>query len=129
MKKLLAYLFLAIYLFSFTEAKQVLRLPVLIEHYISHNEGQQELGVIAFFKMHYWDTPVKDSDYHDDMNLPFKSHTNCNFALTGLQIPPKNIEISFEVKDIPVQKVQNFSYSEHFTKPYYRFIFRPPISI
>ncbi|MCJ7935908.1 MAG: hypothetical protein MUW56_20340 [Chryseobacterium sp.] len=75
MKKLISILLLSLYLVSTTELYQLLKLPVLIEHYIEHKELNPDMSLTAFLKTHY-DNPVKDSDHDTDQKLPFVSHAN-----------------------------------------------------
>ncbi|HMU08256.1 MAG TPA: hypothetical protein PKC37_10120 [Kaistella sp.] len=125
MKKLLTYFLLSLYLLSFTEARQVLKLPNLIEHYISHELRDKNTTLYSFIKMHYLDAPVKDSDYNQDMSLPFKTHDLSPISI-NLVVPPKKIEFSFEQKKLFVEKKQNFAYSETFYPSVFQKIWQPP---
>lgn len=75
MKKLISILLLTLYLVSTTELYQLLKMPLLIEHYIQHKDLNPEMSFTAFLKTHY-DHPVKDSDHDQDQRLPFVSHAN-----------------------------------------------------
>ncbi|UBB90772.1 hypothetical protein J4771_05345 [Candidatus Kaistella beijingensis] len=125
MKKLLTYFLLSLYLLSFTEARQVLKLPNLIEHYISHELRDKNTTLYSFIKMHYLDAPVKDSDYNQDMSLPFKTHDLSPISI-NLVVPPKKIEFNFEQKKLFVEKKQNFAYSETFYPSVFQKIWQPP---
>ena len=127
-KKYLVYFLLVTYLFSFTEMKQALKLPNLIEHYINHKVKDPKTTLFSFLKMHYLDAPVKDADYKDDMKLPFKTH-DLSFVSINLNLPPKEIEFTVITRKIIQKKNNLFVYSEHFTVPQYSSVFRPPISI
>lgn len=74
MKKLLAIFFLSIYLVSTTELCELLKLPLLVEHYIEHSQENPELSIGAFLIRHYnnhlKDHPLND-DYEQDLKLPF----------------------------------------------------------
>ncbi|PTT35446.1 hypothetical protein DBR28_12260 [Chryseobacterium sp. HMWF028] len=74
-KKLISILLLSLYLVSTTELYQLLKMPLLIEHYIQHKSLNPEMSFTAFLKTHY-DNPVKDSDHDQDQKLPFVSHAN-----------------------------------------------------
>ena len=125
MKKWLTYFLLSIYLLSFTEAKQVLKLPNLVEHYISHEIRNKNISLFKFIKIHYLDEQVMDSDYKQDMSLPFKTHDFSTISI-NLVIPPKKIEFSFEPKKLFVEKNQNFTYSETFYPSVFQKIWQPP---
>ncbi len=75
MKKLISILLLSLYLVSTTELYQLLKMPLLIEHYIQHKSLNSEMSLTAFLKTHY-DHPVKDSDHDQDQKLPFVSHAS-----------------------------------------------------
>ena len=125
LKKLLTYLTLSLYLFSFTEARQILKLPNLIEHYISHELRDSNTTLFSFFKMHYLDEHQIDSDYSQDMKLPFKTH-DFSFSAFSLTVPPKPLDFSLTAKRIFVEKKQNFAYSENFYPSVFQKIWQPP---
>ena len=72
MKKSLVYVLLFVYLFSFPEMRQLLKVPNLVEHYISHKIKDRNTTLYSFIKMHYLDEQKQDADYKQDMQLPFK---------------------------------------------------------
>lgn len=124
-KKFLTYFLLTLYLLSFTEAKQVLKLPNLVEHYISHTLKDKNTTLFSFIKMHYLDAPVKDADYNQDMKLPFKTHDFSVFSFT-FTTPPKKIEFNFEHKCSNIEEQHNFAYSESFYPSVFQKIWQPP---
>jgi hypothetical protein len=81
-KKALAILLTCIYLFGATDASQLLKLPLLISHYITHKKENPTTTVASFFKMHYVDPQPYDADYSQDMQLPFKTAPNAFFRYT-----------------------------------------------
>lgn len=78
LKKAAAISFLLVFLFANTELKQLLKLPVLIHHYIEHHKDDAGKSLLAFLHEHYAEehTPSTSSQHHanDHQNLPFKSH-------------------------------------------------------
>lgn len=74
-KKLISIVFLTLYLVSTTELYQLLKIPVLVEHYFEHKALNPEMPLVAFLKTHY-DHPAKDGDYGKDRKLPFIVHSN-----------------------------------------------------
>jgi hypothetical protein len=72
-KKLICILFLGVYLISSTELRQLLKFPLLIQHYAEHKEQNNNLGLLQFLAMHYNDEGIIDLDYSKDQQLPFKS--------------------------------------------------------
>lgn len=125
MKKYIAYFFIVIYLFSFTEVRQVLKLPVLVEHYISHKLRDHGTTFTDFFTMHYLEDHGIDGDYDQDMKLPFKKIDFSSISLVP-SVAPKKIEFSFEHKCLNLENEHNFAYSESFYPSVLQKIWRPP---
>lgn len=74
MKKWVSILLLGFYLVSTTELDQLLKIPILIEHFKDHQKQNPSLTFFDFMQMHY-DHPKKDADYKTDRKLPFVSHS------------------------------------------------------
>jgi hypothetical protein len=74
-------LFLSTYLLTATELNELFKLPILVEHFMEHNEGKKQISFWGFLCMHYLNTTFKYADNEDDMKLPFKSQSN--FELTN----------------------------------------------
>lgn len=87
LKQWIAILFLSTFILSKTELHQLLKLPVLVQHYFEHGQTDSAISFFVFLKMHY-NNPVKDADYQRDMQLPFKSHeSHANYSVFSQQIP------------------------------------------
>lgn len=125
MKKYIIYFMLLTYLTSFCEVRQIVKLPNLINHYITHKKENPKMSIYGFFKMHYLDKQIKDKDYSDDMKLPFKTHDNFASFLT-INIPPDNTSITIPHQIIYVDYSSNFSYSEKFYPSIFHQIWEPP---
>jgi hypothetical protein len=82
MKKWIAIAFLSMYLVTTTELHQLLKLPVLVEHFAEHKSKDHSITFWRFLYMHYAQGVVRDADYDKDMKLPFKSHSCCNSSIT-----------------------------------------------
>ncbi|MCF3107619.1 hypothetical protein LL912_02390 [Niabella sp. CC-SYL272] len=65
---------LSVYLVSATEVSQLLKIPILVKHFVDHRQQDPGMTLWAFLKMHY-DHPVKDADYQTDQQLPFVTHS------------------------------------------------------
>jgi hypothetical protein len=72
-KKRAAYIFLAIYLIGATELHQLLKMPLLLEHYKEHKLDNGNLSLISFIYQHYVGDDGNSNDDQKDQNLPFKS--------------------------------------------------------
>ena len=124
MKNFLTSFLLAIYLFSFTEAREVLKFPNLIEHYISHKISNKNTSIFSFIKMHYLDDQVLDSDFNQDMKLPFKKVEVVHSVTISL---PVLFTYHFQIPDFFKEKTLIYSKSQHFKSSLLDSIFRPPI--
>ncbi len=87
MKKIIAISFLFIYAFSTTELAQLVKLPLLIEHYQEHKKENNDITLLQFLAIHYTHGNVKDADYDKDMQLPFKTHDGCINASIAAFVP------------------------------------------
>lgn len=123
MKKWISILLLCLYLVSTTELNQVLKLPVLIEHYCEHKKLNPEMTILAFFKIHY-DHPVKDADYKTDRKLPFVMHST--ISLVFIINTNFNFEmVNSQYKNYKVHKFLPFD-EDFFIKGYLHSIWQPP---
>ncbi len=85
--------FLSIIMLSHSELHQLLRIPVLFEHFQEHRKEDPAITFLQFIKLHY-DKIVVDDDYQRDQQLPFRD-ASCSATATGLiiDIPPQHIKI------------------------------------
>jgi hypothetical protein len=90
MKRLAALGLLFFYLISFTEFSEVLRLPLLVEHYTEHKSKVDNLSFWEFLVMHY-ETDVAHDD--QDMSLPFKD-CNHSFSAQTVVLPAQKITLT-----------------------------------
>lgn len=72
MKKLGVYLLLLIVSLQATPLQQLIKVPVLIEHYAEHRNRDQNIDFFAFLAMHYLGHEKNDGDEERDMELPFR---------------------------------------------------------
>jgi len=125
LKKVISILFLAIYLLTTTQLCELLKLPLLVEHYREHKQQNKDLTILGFLEIHYAHGSPKDADYDKDMKLPFKSLTNTNFLSVSFCTP------FLVLKQQPVvlfYKIENHfsSYSFTYTSAYLSAIWQPP---
>lgn len=92
LKKLAAIFFLTLYLCSTTEASQLLKLPVVFEHFREHRMEDHSISLLQFLELHYLHGSPRDKDYDRDMQLPFKTHSDCLVAIAPAFIP-KSVEL------------------------------------
>lgn len=65
-----------VFAFAGTEFGQLLRLPLLVEHYLEHRKTHQDLGVGEFLMIHYSQQHQEGANDRDQQ-LPFKTHHEC----------------------------------------------------
>lgn len=102
MKKLIVIVLMFIFLCTNTEIRQLLKLPVLIHHYLIHHQKETSNSFIVFLLNHYQKESTHTSANHEHENFPFKS-ANCNLAneIIAFSTPPL---YSFKVQDVIVVK-------------------------
>lgn len=79
MKKLFVFSCLFLYLFTTTEFKQFLKLPIFIEHYLEHKVENPNISLLEYLNLHYLEGFVVDDDVARDMQLPFRSVDHASF--------------------------------------------------
>lgn len=124
MRKPVAILFAAIYLFGTTEASQLLKLPVLVQHYVEHKTLNKSITFARFLEMHYLGKDEPDNDYQRDMQLPFKTIDACCMIAVN-SLPPQRVQITVvEIPEIPVHKTATNDAFRHLYSP--GSVFQPP---
>jgi len=84
LKKIITIFFLIIYLFSVTEARQLLKLPVVFQHFAEHQQEDKNISFFHYLCIHYLHGSPMDKDHDRDMQLPFK--TSSEFALSVVPV-------------------------------------------
>lgn len=116
---------LTVYLFSFQEFRQVLKLPTLVEHFVKHTLTDPNFSVTNFIEHHYLSGNVVDNDFEQDMKLPFKTmdfSTSSSIFILNKPIT-ENIE---QPKKLFTERKSNFSYKKDFISEFQFSIFQPP---
>lgn len=120
LKRTLSILFLLVYINSFTELHEAMRLPILLEHYSEHKKLSQEISFWEFLEMHYQSDVAHDE--HDN-ELPFKVVGHC-FSAHSATEPDVKIAVTQLMPIIISQP--SFHYKESsFNSPLIA-IFQPP---
>lgn len=122
MRKAIAIFFLFVFTASFTEAGQLAKLPLLLEHFTKHRCKDNTLSFVSFIKHHYLHDHKADGDEQQDNQLPFKTYplnTNATvFVLTAELLFPQPLTCSLAVYGLPQNR---FVLSDHLFG-----IFHPP---
>jgi hypothetical protein len=109
------------------ELYQLLKLPVLIEHFMEHQEQNKDITLIEFLYLHYANGDVRDADYEKDMKLPFKSHSNNCSANIIAVVANASIKIVFPLKsNFAELKILIFAKKISFASLYHSNIWQPP---
>jgi hypothetical protein len=123
-KKLFAISLLFIYLFSSSELHQLLKAPLLIEHFIEHREENKHVTLSQFLYTHYAINHGNDADHDKDMKLPFKTHNNCISFFSNVYLP--SVKVSIE-KSIEFLQEKRFTTKDQFLLPsHFANIWQPP---
>lgn len=112
---------------STTQLSEVLKLPMLLQHYIDHKEENKSLSFIDFLEIHYAHGSPKDADYEKDMKLPFKSITTNITASISFFTPFPNFKHN-PVVYFKNNKQQFSEYSFTYSSAFLSSIWQPPKS-
>ncbi|MFY7899833.1 MAG: hypothetical protein ACOVNY_06590 [Chitinophagaceae bacterium] len=128
MKKLITILLLSLYTFGATDAYQLLKIPLLIEHFIQHKQQDNQINFLSFLQMHYAEKQEKDADYQQDMQLPFKTN-DANVCMNVTASFPSPIYV-VETISFPIHpSIYNLSYDYFYININPSKIFQPPKSL
>ena len=86
MKRYIIIISAILFLTGATELHQLLRIPVLVEHYFHHRSEDQSLTLVGFLKLHYSNNHPDDRDDNDDNKLPFKSQATISHIDTSVPV-------------------------------------------
>lgn len=125
MRKKIAILFLSIYLCSTTEAHELLKIPVVFQHFIEHQQEDPQISAIQFLQIHYLQGNVKDKDYDRDMQLPFKTAGEF-FSSSASAFVPFSSAIQIQYPSLPVIKVWSLHQPSLIFSAYQVNIWQPP---
>jgi hypothetical protein len=120
MNRILAISFLVLYINSNTEFHEMLRLPILLEHYSEHKQKVSDISFWDFLVMHYKTGVAHDSD---DNKLPFKDPCH-SFTASTLALPIHKIVL----KEIILLTKTDYAgvHFETFIASHLSDIFQPP---
>lgn len=113
LRKTIAISFILAFLCANTEIGQLLKLPVLIQHFTEHHDHDDalEISFADFIDFHYNnDKQHSDTDEHDNhQNLPFKTiNTNVNTILafeSQTEFSFRKPNIIFPNRTVPFSRV------------------------
>jgi hypothetical protein len=127
MRRPLTILLFFIYLIGSTEAYQLLKVPSLVVHYFKHCKEDPNTTIQSFLVLHYQEKTVYDSDWQQDMQLPFKTHEDDLGLMALCYYPPVHVT-SLKVP-IPMEPENQYPARHEFEPGCYAAdIFQPPKS-
>lgn len=126
MKRFLAIFFLFTFLTANTAFGEILRLPILVHHYIEHTQEDKDASFINFIALHYGGNIEHQhkENHHDHEKLPFKT-ANCHASqVVTLAFQPffSLAQIIFE----PVDEKITISSQQNYSNSYLNSIWQPP---
>lgn len=123
MKSIAVIFLIVVYTFTATEAKQLLKFPVMLEHYAEHKKHDATISFFDFIYMHYAGSDFDDTDQDRDMKLPFKSSSFANYNITVFY----PTSIALVLKPVVFTKNKTAFYTEeNFQSSYLSSIWQPP---
>ncbi|KQC01797.1 hypothetical protein AQF98_05370 [Pedobacter sp. Hv1] len=126
LKKLFILFILSFHLVSATALHELVKLPVLFQHYFEHKALNNQLTFATYLVDHYNDVPHTDNDEERDNQLPFKSsNQQAPNGLGSLAIPQYHqVNLKFP---IPTAVKLAVGYEEeHIPNSYQSKIWQPP---
>ncbi|GHN00040.1 hypothetical protein WSM22_15290 [Cytophagales bacterium WSM2-2] len=119
-KRFLAISLLFLYINSNTELHEIMRFPLLIEHFTEHKRLVGDISFWDFLTMHYSTDVSHDAD---DNRLPFKDPSH-SFTASTLAVPIHKIVLTESQPSSVVSHIS--SYTETFIASHLSDIFQPP---
>lgn len=124
MRKVLAISFLVLYCVTSTELNQLLKIRLLIEHFNEHKTLDEGVSLADFLYMHYTDHDINDNDQDKDMQLPFKSHSDCS-SLTSTAFLTQQNSLHLCLAPVLAERITVYKRSD-FQSSYLSSIWQPP---
>lgn len=114
------------YLFTTAQLSELLKLPIMAEHFAEHKRENPKITLWEFMCIHYAHGEVNDDDYDKDMRLPFKSHSFCSCTSITFCQPVVNYNLSRKDVFKSINIKTNFGYNFSFSSNFFSSIWQPP---
>lgn len=124
MRKFFTILILAGYLSSSTQLIEVLKLPLLIEHYFEHKAENNNITFLQYIKLHYAETKHY-AQHHKEKQLPFKVIPTACFNVVAINKTNFVESISYTVSSTNIIK-HTAHYCSKYISYYTANIWQPP---
>jgi len=124
MRRATAVFLLLFYLLSNTELHEIVRLPLLFEHFAEHKQKNKDVSFFVFIVLYYFGNDSRGSDYQLHQQLPFKE-SHCEEIFDSIVIPIESFDRS--LPGIPYSLVKMETYASVFNTSSLQFvIWQPP---
>ena len=80
-----------LYVLVNTELREIVRLPILFEHFAEHKQRNKHVSFSDFIVLHYFSGHVKDADFERDQQLPFRG-IHCEELSASVALPVESFE-------------------------------------
>ena len=125
MRQSLAITLLILYLFSSTEIFELLKFPILIQHYQDHQKKHPKISFASYVCEHYTHGDVEDADKEEDRKLPYKN-IDC-FHFTSFTVLPTVTTVEFAENIVfKLFKAPPNGYNIVFSSDNFSSIWQPP---
>jgi hypothetical protein len=98
-KNKIAIFLMSAYVFSATELHELAKLPILVFHFLEHQQDNPEITFTDFLSLHYTSYSEHKNKKTEDEKLPFKSHSEMTGWFLHISIPSKPHDFSFHFSE------------------------------
>jgi hypothetical protein len=123
-KKCLSIFLVATYLLAGTQFTELIKIPVLVGHYIEHWE-EGKLSFYEFIKIHYSNSENHHESHESDSKLPFKTY-QCSSTFAVFPAPFFQEIQKKDRTGFPEKRNKGFSYSFFYSSKFHSSIWQPP---
>jgi hypothetical protein len=126
LKRVSGIFLIVLHLNTSTEIAQVLRLPLLIEHFTAHRATDRQLTFFGYLREHYFTDTRNDPDYAADMQLPFKSSQAPITSFHLMTLPAAVMSDCYELRTSEPLIQHTPVYNTWIPRKHCSLIFQPP---
>ncbi|WP_114759532.1 hypothetical protein [Flavobacterium sp. AG291] len=126
MKKLCVYILIFLVNLNTSFFEELLKVPVLVQHFMEHQQRNADIGFGEFLAQHYGSRNTKDNDEDRDMQLPYKKldhHDVTHFVFLPNRFYSSSVRITPMDSPVDNHYKNNFLHNPHLGA-----LFRPPIA-
>lgn len=105
--------------------QELVKLPVLFQHYSEHKQLDEQIGMLDYLAMHYLGKDHNDNDQKRDADLPFKS-IKLQHSITFTYLLPQVSEHLTSDSSIFIEKISD-RLKNLISDPHFQTLFKPPL--